>query len=128
MKRSVLLAGLMVAGMTLGASAEKQHQPKAKPTYSDEKSKSRPVKAPTATRSYSAQELRKIEQSGARVSAPRRSEEGRSRRTAGAKPLKQEANPPIRFASSGNSGGGKGKNSQAANAYKGRLRHKGSHR
>lgn len=118
----------MVLGVSLGAYAEKQRQPKAKPSYSEERSKAnRPMKAPAAGRSSSAQELHKIEQSGARVSVARKAEEGKSRRSAGAKPLKQDGNPPIHFASSGSSGG-KGKSGQAANSYKGRLRHKGSRR
>lgn len=126
MKISAILAGLMLASLTMGAAAEKQHQPKAKPTYSSEKKK-RQVKAPTATRSSSAQELHRVEQSGTRVSGGHRTEEAKTRRAAGVKPLKQDSNAPIHFASSGGSGG-KGGGGKAANNYKGRLRHKGSHR
>lgn len=128
MKTSVLLAGLILASLTVSASAEKHRQPKARPSYSDEKAKgSRPVKTATAPRSSSAQELHRIEQSGARASTARKAGEGKTRRPAGMKPLKQDGNPPIHFASSGSSGG-KGSNGKAANNYKGRLRHKGSHR
>jgi hypothetical protein len=76
--------------------------------------------------SSAAQELRRVEQSSAKVSASRKANSDKAARTGPmVKGQKNEANPPIRFSAAGGSGhGGKGKQ---GNSGKSRLRHKGSH-
>ena len=126
MRFSLVLA-LALAGLTMTATAQKHQRPKAKPSHSEEKqskSGARAVKEPS-TRSSSAQELRRVEQSGARASAPRKAESGKAARTNPAlKGQKKEENPPIHFGSSG--GTGHGGKSKGGDQLKGRLRHKGS--
>jgi len=127
MRFSLVLA-LFLAGLTMTATAEKHRRPKAKPSYSEENKSSkggaRAVKEP-ATHTSAAQDLRRVEQSGARASASRKAESGKAARTnAALKGQKKEENPPIHFASSGGTGhGSKGK---SGDPLKGRLRHKGS--
>ena len=126
MRFSLVLA-LALAGMPMIATAQKHQKPKAKPSYNEEKSSksgARAVKEP-GTRSSTATELRRVEQSGARVSASRKAESAKAARTNPAlKEQKKEANPPIHFGSSGGtSHGGK---SKGGDQLKGRLRHKGS--
>ncbi len=133
MRFSLVLA-LALAGLTMTAAAQKHQKPKAKPSYTEEKrsgkSQTRAIKKP-ATHGSTAQELRRVEQSSAKVSASRKAESGKAARTSPAlkgqklKGQKKEANPPIHFASSGSSG--KGSKSKGGDPTKGRLRHKGSH-
>jgi hypothetical protein len=127
MRFSLVLA-LALAGLTITATAQKHQRPKAKPSHSEEKqsgkSGARAAKEPSP-RSSSAQELRRVEQSGVRVSASRKAESGKAARTNPAlKGQKKEENPPIHFASSAS---GKGSKSKGGDPLKGRLRHKGSH-
>ena len=127
--RFSLVIALALAGLTMTATAEKHRRPKAKPSYSEEnkgnKGGARAIKEPAA-RSSSAQELRRVEQSGARASASRKAESGKAARTSAAalKGQKGKENPPIHFASPG--GSAKGSKSKGGDPYKGRLRHKGS--
>jgi len=127
MRFSLVLA-LTLAGLTMTATAQKHQKPKAKASYSEEKSSkggARAVKEP-GTRSSAATELRRVEQSGARASAPRKAESGKAARTNTAlKGQKKEENPPIHFGSSG--GTGHGGKSKGGDPLKGRLRRKGSH-
>ena len=127
--RSSLVLALALAGLTMTAAAEKHQRPKAKPSYSEEKQSgkggARAVKEP-ATHASAAQDLRRVEQSSARMSASRKAESGKVARTNPAlKGQKKEENPPIHFSSSG--GSGKGSKSKGGDELKGRLRHKGSH-
>jgi len=128
MRFSLALA-LALTSLTIVATAQKHQKSKTKPSYNEEKQGSkggaRTIKEP-GTRNSSAQELRRVEQSGARMSASKKSESGKAARTnAALKGQKKEQNPPIHFASSGSGGhGGKGK---GGDELKGRLRHKGSH-
>ena len=127
MRFSLVLA-LALAILTITATAQKHQKPKAKPTYNLEKQSSkggaRAVKEPTA-RTSSAQELRRVEQSGARATASKKAESSKAARTnAALKGQKKEENPPIRFASSG--GAGHGSKGKGGDQLKGRLRHKGS--
>lgn len=126
MRFSWVLA-LVLAGLTMTASAQKYQKPKAKPAHSGErqtKSQPRAVKAPPA-HSSAAQELHRVEQSSARVSASRKMNSAKAARTGPVVKGQNEANPPIRFSAAGGSGhGGKGKQ---GNSGKSRLRHKGSH-
>ena len=126
MKFSVVLA-LVFAGLTMTASAQK---PKTKPAHSEEKESSKKgshaaVKVP-ANHSSSAQELRKVEQSGGKASTVKKSEGSQAaRKNPALKPEKKDKNPPIHFASAG--GSSKGGKNNAGDPYKGRMRHKGSH-
>ena len=127
MRFSVVLA-LAMTGLTMTSAAQKVDKPKTKPSHSEEKAdskkKSRVVAKEPANKNSSAQELRRVEQSSARTSG-KKSETGKAARTNPAlKAQKKESNPPIQFASSSGSKGGKRK---AGDPYKGRLRHKGSH-
>ena len=126
--RFSLVLVLTLAGLTISAAAaEKYQKPKAKPLHGAEKqakSQPRSVKAPPSHAS-TAQELRRVEQSSAKVLASRKANSDKPARTGPVlKAQKQEANPPIRFSAAGGRGS---KNKQGANPYKGRLRHKGSH-
>jgi hypothetical protein len=120
---------LAMASLTIAAVAQKNEKPKAKPTYSEEKGakgSSRAVKQPSS-RNASEQELRRVEQSSARTLASRKAEGNKAPRTGAVlKAEKQGKNQPIHFSSTGSSRGAKG--SKSGNEYKGRLRHKGSHR
>jgi hypothetical protein len=121
---AVLILALGV--LTMNAVAQKPQRPKTKPSHSEEKEStkkgSHAVKA-APTRNSSEQELRRVEQSGARVSGARKSESGKANNNPVLKAQKKEANPPIHFASSGGSGKNK---SKSGDPLKGRLRHKGS--
>ena len=117
---------LVVAGLTMTSSAQKLQTPKGKPTYSEEKEGSKKRthvgKEPAAGRTGAASELRRVEQSNAKVAA-RKTDGGKAARN---KPVlkaqKNDENPPIHFASSGGPGKGKGKSKNELNR---RLRHKG---
>ena len=125
MRFSLVLA-LALAGLAITATAQKHQRPKAKPSYNEEKSSkggARAVKEP-GTRSSTATELRRVEQSGARASASRKAEGSKARTSAALKGEKKEANPPIHFGSSG--GTAHGGKSKGGDQLKGRLRHKGS--
>jgi len=128
MRFSLVLA-LVLASLTITATAQKHQKPKAKPTYNEEKhggkGGARAVKEPT-TRSSSAQELRRVEQSGARATGSKKADSGKAaaRTNPVLKGQKKEENPPIRFASSG--GAGHGSKGKGGDQLKGRLRHKGS--
>jgi len=127
--RFALTMALMAACLVVGAEAQKQQKPKSKPTYTTDKSSkgsSRSVRL-SSGHNNSAQELHRLEQSSAKTSAARRGSSDRAPRTgAVVRAEKQERNPPIHFASGQESKGGKGK--KGGDPYKGRLRHKGSHR
>ena len=128
MKFSVVMA-LAMAGLTMTASAQKLQKPRTKPSHSEEKESrkgSRAVKEP-ANRSTAATELRRVEQSSAKISGAKKAESNKAARTNPALRVKtKDSNAPIRLGSSGGSGGGGGKG-KAGDPYKGRLRHKGSH-
>ncbi|MBI3475635.1 MAG: hypothetical protein HY010_07865 [Acidobacteria bacterium] len=124
MRYAAVLA-LALAGLTMTASAQKPQKVKTKPSHSEEKESkgSHAVREP-ANRTSAAQELKRVEQSGSKLSV-RKSENAKPARVNPAlRAQRKDANPPIHFASSGGSGkGGKGK---AGDPYKGRLRHKGN--
>jgi len=123
--RFLFVLALAVTGLTMTAVAQKHQKPKAKASYSEEKQSNkggRSVKEPAA-KSSSATELRRVEQSGARVSAPHK-QATKAHPAPVLKAQKGDGNPPIRFASAG--GSGKGGKSKGGDPYKGRLRHKGS--
>ena len=128
--RFSLILGLLLASLVVTAAAQKHQKPKAKPSYSEEKDAKAPSRTvkPPSNKSSSAQELHRLEQSSSKTSGARRGTSNKAPRTGAVlKAEKQERNPPIQFSSSGGgTHGGKGK--AGSNEYKGRLRHKGSHR
>lgn len=128
--RLAVIAGLLIASLTVSAFAQKHQRPKAKATYSAEKESKgsgRTSKAPAPGRDPAAQELRKLEQSSAKTAGARHSEPGRAPRSAAVfRAEKQERNPQIN--AKGSAGHSSGKGSKSADSTKGRLRHKGSHR
>jgi hypothetical protein len=122
MRYSVILAVAM-AGLAITASAQKMQ--KTKPSHNSEKESkkgSHVAIKDAPNKSTATQELRRVEQSGSKVSGSRH-ETAKATRTTAVKGEKKEANPPIHF---GSSGSGKGGKSKAGDPYKGRLRHKGS--
>ena len=126
MRFSVVVAIALALSVT--AAAQKVQKPKAKPSYSEEKESgkkgARAFKEP-ASHTSAAQELRRVEQSSARVATSRKSESNKAARTTPAfKTQKKDGNPPIHFSAASGSGKGSGK---TANALKGRLRQKGRH-
>ncbi len=128
MKFSAILA-LVMAGLMMTASAQKVQKPKTKPSHSAEKDSSKKsshtVKEP-ASRNNAATELRRVEQSSAKVSAAKRTESNKAERTNSALRVKtKDSNPPIHLGSSG--GSGKSSKGKSGDPLKGRLRHKGSH-
>ncbi len=127
MRFSLVLA-LTLAGLTVTAAAQKYQKPKAKPARSEEKqsakSKRQAVKEP-ATHGTAAQELHRVEQSSAKLSASRKAQNSKAARTNPAlKGQKKDANPPIHFGASGSPG--HANKSKSGDALKGRLRQKGS--
>lgn len=115
-----------MAGLTVTSSAQKLQKPKGKPTHSQEREGSKKTarvgKDLAPERTSAASELRKVEQSSAKVSA-RRTENAKAARVSPVlKAEKKDGNPPIHFSAGGGSGKSKGK---SGNELKGRLRHKG---
>ena len=108
------------------ASAQKMQKQKGKPSYSEERqgTNKKSSRAPMqgGAHSSSAQELRLVEQSSAKVSGRQTGSEKPVRAIPALKEQKKSENPPIRFSSSG--GGGKS-NGKSADGLKGRLRQKG---
>ena len=128
MKSSVILV-LAIAGLTMTASAQKLQKPKTKPSHSAEKDSSKKsshtVKEPVS-RTNAATELRRVEQSSAKVSASRKAESNKAAHTDPALRVKtKDSNPSIHLAGPG--GSGKGSKGKSGDPLKGRLRHKGSH-
>ncbi len=125
--RLTLVLALALAG-TMTAAAQTYDKPKAKPLHKTEKeAKSQTTVKAAPLHSSTAQELRRIEQTGAKAST-HKAEAGKA---AHSKPVvkaekKKDTNPPIRLAAGGNSGHG-GKGNKENDSSKGRLRHKGSH-
>jgi hypothetical protein len=122
------MVALAVAGLTLLSSAQKLQKPKAKPSHNEERESSKKTartgtgKEPTS-RTSASQELRRVEQSSAKVSPARKAESTKAARSNPAlKTQKKDGNPPIHFASSGHSGKSGGK---SGDELKGRLRQKG---
>src|SRR5256885_2129105 len=120
--RLLVILALVMVGLTVTSSAQKVQ--KTKPSHSSEKEekKSSHVPIKDSNKSTASQELRRVEQSGSKVSGSRH-ENAKATRTPVVKGEKKEANAPIHFSSSGSGKGGK---SKAGDPYKGRLRHKGS--
>ena len=126
--RSSAILILAVAGLTITAAAQKPQKTRTRPSHSEEreagKTNARVGKEPAAGRTSAAQELRRVEQSSAKVSPARnRAESAKAERNNPVlKAQKKDGNVPIRFSSTGGSGKSKGK---SGDALKGRLRHKG---
>ena len=117
---------LALAGLTMTAYAQKPQKVKTKPSHSEEKESSKKdhaVKEPV-NRTSAATELKKVEQSGSKLSVRKTDSPKAARVNPALKAEHKESNPPIHFASSG--GSGRGSKGKAGDPYKGRLRHKGS--
>jgi hypothetical protein len=125
MRFSVTVA-LLVVGLSMSGFAQKVRKPRAKAVHSEERDsnqKSAPIGKETNSRTSAASELRRVEQSSAKVSGSRRNDSARAARTnPGLKAQKKDGNAPIHFASTGGSGK---PNAKSGDALKGRLRHKG---
>jgi hypothetical protein len=126
--RSLSFFALILASLTLAASAQEHKTPKAKPYNSASKEKqSKGVAAdkkvtPATTNS---QELRRLERETAKASASNKDAKQRTRSARVVKAQNEKSNPPIHFSSATGTQGST--NNQGKNPYKGRLRQKGSH-
>ena len=127
MKLSVIVT-LLIAGLTVSASAQKVQKSRTKPSHTEERESGKTTaRAPRepASRNSAAQELKRAEQSSAKVPAAHRNESAKAgRNNPVLKAQRKEANPPIRLTAAGGSGKTSGK---SGDALKGRLRHKGRH-
>ncbi|SRR5258708_1127531 len=126
MRFSAILV-LALAGLTITASAQKPQKTRTKPAPSEEKASHKKTgyigKDPGAGKTSAALELRKAEQSSAKVQAVRKGEtEKEARNNPVLKAERKDGNPPIRFSAKGGSGKSAGK---SGDELKGRLRHKG---
>ncbi len=126
MRFSVLLA-LAVAGMTITSPAQNQQKVKTPSSHSEEKdnakSTARAPRKEEAGRNSASKELRKVEQSSAKVSSRKSTKAVRTpRNTAFVKSEKKDRNTPIHF---GASGGGHKSSGKSKDALKGRMKHKG---
>jgi hypothetical protein len=122
MKFSLFLA-LAVASSSLTAFAQAYHKPKAKPAPRAEGSKKvAPVKEPKLQQDSAAQQLRRTEQSSAKVAASKKGQ-AKVGKAGLMKTQHEKPNPPIHFSSA--KGGGAGLNAKGGNSLKGRLRQKG---
>jgi hypothetical protein len=125
--RSLSLFALILASLTLTASAQEYKTPKAKPYHSESKEKqSRGVAADKklTPQTTNSQELRRLEKETAKATASNKVAKQRSRSARVVKAEREKQNPPIRFSSAG--GGKTSMNDQGKNPYKGRLRQKGN--
>lgn len=125
--RFSLLLVLLWAGLSMTSFAQThQHKPKAKPHHDREFKQQKsvvPLKGAAKADSSASQQLRKIEQEGAKSQGAKK---GQAEKLKPVKLPHEKPNAPIRV-----SGGAKGDHgsmaTQGANPYKGRLRQKGSH-
>jgi hypothetical protein len=122
--RYPVFAALILA---LSVAASAQAHPKAlktKPAHQQkENKKAAPViKEPKMQQDSAAQQLRRTEQSSAKMAGSKKGQPKAGK--AGAMKMQHEKpNPPIRF--SGGKGGGAGLNAKGGNELKGRLKQKG---
>jgi Tfp pilus assembly protein FimV len=123
MRFSLFLA-LVMASLSLAVSAQTYHKPKAKPVHREQEAKKAAptVKEPKLQQDSAAQQLRRTEQSSAKVAASKKGQP-KAGKAGLMKTQHEKPNPPIRFSSA--KGGGAGLNAKGGNEYKGRLRQKG---
>ena len=122
MRFSLFLA-LALASSSLTAAAQTNHKPKTKPAHRQQETKKAGAgKEEKAPENSAAQQLRRTEQSGAKMGASKKGQQ-KAPKAGLMKTQREKPNPPIRFSSA--KGAGTGLNSKGGNAYKGRLRQKG---
>jgi hypothetical protein len=122
MRFSLLLA-FVLAGLSLTASAQAYHKPKGKPAPRAEGAKKvAPIKEPKLQQDSAAQQLRRTEQSSAKVAGAKKGQP-KVGKAGLMKTQHEKGNPPIRFSSA--KGGGAGLNAKGGNSLKGRLKQKG---
>jgi hypothetical protein len=125
--RSLSLFVLILAGLTLAASAQEHKTPKAKPYHSESKEKQSNTAgtgkklSPQTTNSV---ELRRLEAQTAKVSGSNKGAKQQARSARVVKAEHEKPNPPIHFSSA--TGAHAGMTDQGKNPYKGRLKQKGS--
>ena len=125
--RSVSLFALILAGLTLAASAQDYKTPKAKPYHSESKekqSKTGGINKQLTPQTANSMELRRLEAQTAKVSASNKGAKPQARSARVVKTERDKPNPPIRFSSA--TGTHAGMTDQGKNPYKGRVRQKGN--
>ena len=124
MRLSLILA-LTLAGMA-AVPATAYQKPRTKPSYTSDKpakknSGGHAAATPNERSSSAAQELRRVEQSSAKVNGTGKTGAAKSSAPRAVKADKSGVNPPIRLSGNGKGNGPKGKTADPA---KGRLRQK----
>jgi hypothetical protein len=125
--RSLSLFALILAGLTLAASAQDYKIPKAKPYHSESKekqSKTGGTNKQLTPQTANSAELRRLEAQTAKVSGSNQVAKQRARTARVVKTERDKPNPPIHFSSA--AGTHAGATDQGKNPYKGRVRQKGS--
>jgi hypothetical protein len=125
--RSLSLFALILASLTLAASAQDYKTPKAKPYHSESKEKQGKTAGTSkqlAPQTANSVELRRLEAQSAKASASNKGAKPQARTTRVVKTEREKPNPPIHFSSA--AGARAGMNDQGKNADKGRVRQKGS--
>ncbi|MFI5114168.1 MAG: hypothetical protein ACHP7J_03410 [Terriglobales bacterium] len=121
------LFALILAGLTLAASAQDYKVPKAKPYHSESREKQNKTAGtnkqltPQAANSV---ELRRLEAQTAKATGSNQAAKQRARSARVVKTEHEKPNPPIHFSSA--AGTHAGMTDQGKNPYKGRVRQKGS--
>lgn len=125
--RSLSLLALILAGLTLAASAQDYKVPKAKPYHSEsmeKQSKTGGTNKQLTPQTANSVELRRLEAQTAKATGSNQAAKQRARSARVVKTEHEKANAPIHFSSA--AGTKSGMNNQGKNPYKGRLRQKGS--
>ena len=122
-----LLLGVVLAGLSLSATAQQPQykMPKATPARNTEKQtkSAAPLKLPATQTSSASQDLKRIEQSTGKTSGVKKTAARTTPKAATLpKASRQNSNPPINFSAA--SSHASGMNKQGANPYKGRLKQK----
>jgi hypothetical protein len=125
--KSLSLFALILAGLTLAASAQVYKSPKAKPYHSaskEKQSKTGGTNKQLTPQAANSVELRRLEAQTAKVSGSNKGAKPQARTTRVVKTEREKPNPPIHFSSA--TGQHSGMTDQGKNPYKGRVRQKGS--
>jgi hypothetical protein len=126
--RSLSLFALILASLTLTASAQEHKKPKAKPYHSQSKekqSKATGTDKKLTPEAANSRELRHLEAQTAKAKTSGKAAKQQAH-TARVLKTEHEKNPPIHFSSA--TGTKSGMNNQGKNPYKGRVRQKGNKR
>jgi hypothetical protein len=128
--RSLALFVLILASLTLTASAQEHKKPKAKPyhaqsKHSEEKqSKTTGTDKKLAPETANSRELRHLEAQTAKTKTSGKAAKQQAHTARVLKTEHEKKNPPIHFSSA--TGAKSGMNNQGKNPYKGRVRQKGN--